>query len=917
MALSRLQAASATPITPRSEGGVLRLIELDVAAPAGATPTARAQAFLATWADLFDQSDPDLDLLPVMSEAGEQDIVLFEQRFRGIPVFGGRLAVGIHQPVTGGPPRVRFTAGWLLPAGTGLDDVDTIPAMLPATAEDAARAALARPGAPVLGETRLMLFDPSVVEAERTAYPVIAWHVSVGGGEPRALLIDAHGGDVLFHYGLAPTSGGLSDYDADFQDANGGTMVSTNCFNPTTIDDTAGDEDGLNSTYINDPEIGALWWHTRETYLDYHDKLGRHSWDDDDEEIVVYAHIGLDSNGNPNASFNPGCDEFEFHDNFVGKDVVAHEFTHGVISASISNLVYQGQSGALNEAFADSMAALVVDDNDWVVGDNLLNGGGPIRSLADPLNGTCAGVPTGSSGPCGDPDRFSQFVVTSNDSGGVHTNSGIQNKATFLMSQGGTFNGQTVVGMGRTKTSRLIYFMTRFLLPSTSSFVNARNFAVAAAKTFVQLNLYGFNAANVCTVRNAYAAVELGAADADCNGIEDNVDDSDGDGVFADTDNCPNVSNPSQSDFDQDGTGDACDSDDDNDGISDGADLCPGLVTSWYGNGDPDNDGLGRACDPDDDNDGVPDDGAPGDTPCASGQTVNCDDNCIEDFNPDQFDGNANGEGDACDPDPDGDGYYVESDNCIFVFNPSQADADNDGIGDACDKCPNTSDNSQAYTSGFPELGVDPQPYQPDSDGDGIPDACDGSAFGNVGVAIGGVLYNPSKPNRADGARKMVEVSGDPGGLVRIPLDICDPDADPDGYRAGEYVQVSFEGLEAVIEARVTDDGGGVAGRSRRARVVTGGADRGLRFKPRCDRHWVLELLLGSEFGGNDAFTLIVDVVPGGGGVANPWSSIDLELMTERPIPEPSPSLSGVAAVAALAACMARRRARKRGNETS
>ena len=91
----------------------------------------------------------------------------------------------------------------------------------------------------------------------------------------------------------------------------------------------------------------------------------------------------------------------------MGKDVVAHEFTHGVIRYSISNLVYQGQSGALNEAFADSMAALVVDDDDWVMGDGLLNGGGPIRSLADPLNGQCTSVPAGNPNACNDPDRWS------------------------------------------------------------------------------------------------------------------------------------------------------------------------------------------------------------------------------------------------------------------------------------------------------------------------------------------------------------------------------------------------------------------------------------------------------------------------------------------------------------------------------
>jgi MYXO-CTERM domain-containing protein len=53
---------------------------------------------------------------------------------------------------------------------------------------------------------------------------------------------------------------------------------------------------------------------------------------------------------------------------------------------------------------------------------------------------------------------------------------------------------------------------------------------------------------------------------------------------------------------------------------------------------------------------------------------------------------------------------------------------------------------------------------------------------------------------------------------------------------------------------------------------------------------------------------LIEDVVPGGGGIENPWSSISQNLVTEAP-PEPVPEPDSVAlALAALAALTARRR---------
>ncbi len=74
------------------------------------------------------------------------------------------------------------------------------------------------------------------------------------------------------------------------------------------------------------------------------------------------------------------------------------------------------------------------------------------------------------------------------------------------------------------------------------------------------------------------------------------VPDDDGDGVADSEDNCPSVSNPDQTDADEDGMGDACDPDDDNDGVLDADDNCP--TTYNPDQTDSDGDGIGDACEP-------------------------------------------------------------------------------------------------------------------------------------------------------------------------------------------------------------------------------------------------------------------------------------------------------------------------------
>lgn len=191
----------------------------------------------------------------------------------------------------------------------------------------------------------------------------------------------------------------------------------------------------------------------------------------------LYAFVRFDR-GLQNALWNGEAILFGDAYPYAGAyDVVAHEMTHGVTQHS-ANLVYQDQSGALNEAFSDifgqAVEARIEGSADWIVGDDL---GTPIRSMENPGEFAIEGRPYPSKmselvGP-GDPllDR-----IPGRDSGGVHINSGIVNRAFYLLAEG------LPGAIGMSDAERIFYRALTLHLTSNAQFLDARLACIQSAR---------------------------------------------------------------------------------------------------------------------------------------------------------------------------------------------------------------------------------------------------------------------------------------------------------------------------------------------------------------------------------------------------------------------------------------------------
>lgn len=255
----------------------------------------------------------------------------------------------------------------------------------------------------------------------------------------------------------------------------------------------------------NDAAAKAAYDNAGLVYKYYLDKFQRDSYDGQGAPLISTVHFGVAVN---NAFWNgqqmvygdgDGTTFLSFARSF---DVVAHELTHAVTNLT-ADLVYQNESGALNEAMSDILGAAAeahrdggrVGPNTWVLGEDIFTPGTAGDGLRYMDNPTKDGISS---------DYYPERYRGTEDNGGVHLNSGIANLAFKLLVEGGTHprakTKYIVPALGIQKAEAIFYrALVTYMTPNTN-FLGARQATAQAAA-----DLYG--PAEASAVQYAWDAV--------------------------------------------------------------------------------------------------------------------------------------------------------------------------------------------------------------------------------------------------------------------------------------------------------------------------------------------------------------------------------------------------------------------------
>lgn len=455
-------------------------------------PRKIAREFLASHADIFSIRYPEEELLLRAEDVDRvgNTHIRYQQMHEGLPVFGRELIVHMDSARVVRGINGKYVQGIKLQVKPKIQQEKVVDLVLDDDEGNNERK----------GE------EPMLLVLVHNDEPFLSWHLTVDGkdkdlhgGEMPAkweYFVNAMDGKIIWKYNNIQTHDkttgtGTGRYSGDvilntvhnhdtqswqLEDrwtpgCSGARIYTYDCAGalPCSLSEDTG-----NDWSANEQRDAVDCHHFTRIVFDYFFIMhGRNSYDDAGADLNIYARYPVQNNGywdGTRVAIGQG-DGVDF-EAICTLDFIAHEWTHAVTEHS-AGLIYSDESGALNEAMSDIFAALI--DGDWLwFEDGWLKATAPAgRNLADPTNGGQYD-PADSLNSVLDghqPDHTDDMYTGTNNSLYVHCNSGIMNKAAYLIAVGGTHRDIKICdGLGREVLGRLYYQALTQHLTASSDF---------------------------------------------------------------------------------------------------------------------------------------------------------------------------------------------------------------------------------------------------------------------------------------------------------------------------------------------------------------------------------------------------------------------------------------------------------------
>ncbi len=430
----------------------------------------------------------ELELQRISTDrAGGQHVHLNQVHAR-LPVFGARLVV--HMSENG----ITGVSGVFVPELVGLATQASI-------AESAAEATALRAVAKIrptsslaVKSTQLMVYRAGLLDLHEgrnyLAYEVMV--VSAAGDVRERVIVDAAAGGIINQINEIHTIKNREIYSPN-QDIP--PVITEGAINAPADVALTGDQNSDPASRIPRNPADNLYIFAGGTYDLYANLFGAEGYDFTEvaPEDQVQKSVYLINDACPNAYWNG--DSTNYCPGFDADDVVSHEWSHAYTEYT-HGLIYQYQSGALNESYSDIFGetydlvnglegplgvSLIEGEyfenggSRWVLGEDLSEtaAGLLLRDMWDPDNFTTnvpvLGFPVFNTGSPGSVISSPNYYCGSGDGGGVHTNSAVPNHAYAMLVDGKSFNGVDIPAIGMTRAAH-IYFhaQTHYQTPTTN-----------------------------------------------------------------------------------------------------------------------------------------------------------------------------------------------------------------------------------------------------------------------------------------------------------------------------------------------------------------------------------------------------------------------------------------------------------------